>query len=126
MATDAHMTICGNSLPEREIYVFERQLRAHAMSVPPEKFLILGDIEHTLVSAAARLPAKAALAHIDLGTSDAKAYEALASRMGVLLIKLMAHEGIIVSNVILRVSGLISLDTPPGVKPGRYFIYRVS
>ncbi len=113
-------------LPERQIYVFERQLRAHAMSVPPENFLFLGDIEHTLVFAAARLPAKAVLAHIDLGTSDAKDYEALASRIGVLLIKLMAQDGIIISNVILRVSGLISLDTPPGVKPGRYFIYRVS
>lgn len=113
--------------PEREIYVFERTIsRAHAMSAPPEKYLILGDIELTLVSAGTRLPAKAALAHIDLGTSDARAYEALASRMGVLLIKLMASEGIIVSNVILRVSGLKALDAPPGVKPGRYFIYRVS
>jgi len=117
-------------MPEREIYVFERAMRsfgrAHAMSVPPEKFLILGDIENTLISAAARLPAKAALAHNDLGTSDAEAYAALASRMGVLLKPLMATEGIIVSNIVLQVSGLISLDTPPGVKPGRYFIYRVS
>ncbi len=116
-------------MPEREIYVFERAIgsfdRAHAMSLPPEKFLILGDIERTLVSAATRLPAKAALAHNDLGTSDANAYEVLASRMGVLLKQLMAPEGIIVSNIVLQVSGLISLDTPPGVKPGRYFIYRV-
>jgi hypothetical protein len=116
-------------LPEREIYVFERAIssfgRAHAMFLPPEKFLILGDIEHTLISAATRLSAKAALAHIDLGTSDAGAYEALALRMGEPLKQLMAPDGIIVSNVILHVSGLISLDTPPGVKPGRYFIYRV-
>ncbi len=112
-------------LPERQIYVFERELRAHAMSLPPEKFLILGDIEHTLITAATRLPAKAALAHIDLGTSDAGAYEALALRMGVLLKQLMAPEGIIVSNVALQVSGLITLDAPSGVKPGRYFIYRV-
>ena len=116
-------------LPERQIYVFEQAMRpfvrAHAMSVPPEKFLILGDIEHTLISAATRLPAKAALAHNDLGTSDAGAYEALALRMGVLLKQLMTPGGIIVSNVNLQVSGLISLDTPPGVKPGRYFIYRV-
>lgn len=114
-------------LPEREIYVFERALRpyAHAMSVPPEKFLILGDIEDSLVSAATRLPAKAALAHNDLGTSDARAYEALALRLGVLLKRLMAPEGIIVSNVGLQVADLISLDAPSGVKPGRYFIYRV-
>ena len=116
-------------LPEREIYVFERAMRAfvraHAKSLPPEEFLILGDIEHTLISAASRLPAKAALAHNDLGTSDAGAYEALALRLGELLIHLMAPQGIIVSNVNLQVSGLISLDTPPGVKPGRYFIYRV-
>jgi hypothetical protein len=116
--------------PEREIYVFERTIssfgRAHAKSLPPENLLILGDIEHTLISAVTLLPAKAALAHVDLGTSDAVAYEALALRIGVLLIQLMASEGIIVSNVILRVSGLKALDAPPGVKPGRYFIYRVS
>ncbi len=113
-------------LPDREIYVFERELRAHAMSVPPEQYLFLGDIEHTLISAAARLPAMAALAHNDLGTSNVKACEALATQLGELLIPLMAPEGIIVSNVSLKVSGLITLDTPPGVKPGRYFIYRVS
>jgi hypothetical protein len=117
-------------LPEREIYVFERANlsfdRACAMSAPPEKFLILGDIEDTLVSAATRLPAKAALAHVDLGTSDTKAYEALALRMGVPLKHLMAPEGIIVSNVSLQAAGLISLDAPPEVKPGRYFIYRVA
>jgi hypothetical protein len=116
-------------LPEREIYVFERADisfdRAHALSLPPEKFLILGDIEQTLITSAARLPAKAALAHIDLGTSDAGAYAALALRFGAMLIQLMAPEGIIASNVSLHVSGLTSLDTPPGVKPGRYFIYRV-
>jgi hypothetical protein len=112
-------------LPERQIYVFEREIRAHAMSLPPEEFLILGDIEHTLISAATRVPAKAALAHIDLGTSDAGAYQALASRLGVLLIRMMAPEGIIVSNIIMQVAGLIPLDTPPGVKSGRYFIYRV-
>jgi len=115
-------------LPERQIYVFERADitfdRAYALSVPSEKFLILGDIEHTLVSAAARLPAKAALAHVDLGTSDAGAYAALALRIGVLLEPLMAPEGIIVSNVILHAAGLTPLDTPSDVKPGRYFIYR--
>jgi hypothetical protein len=112
-------------LPEREIYVFEREIRAHAVSLPPEKFLILGDIEHTLVSAATRLPAKAALAHVDLGTSDALAYEALALQMGILLKQLMSPDGVIVSNVILQAAGLKSLDTPIGVKPGRYFIYRI-
>ena len=112
-------------LPQRPIYVFEREIRAHAISLPPENLLILGDIEHTLISAATRLPAKAALAHVDLGTSDARAYAALALQVGVLLIQLMAPEGIIVSNVILQGSGLTALDTPHGVKPGRYFIYRV-
>jgi hypothetical protein len=112
--------------PQREIYVFERELRAHAMSVPPEKFLFLGDIERTLISAVSGLPAKAALAHTDLGTSNAGANELLASRMGGLLKNLMAPEGIVVSNINLQVSGLTLLDPPPGVKPGRYFIYRVS
>jgi hypothetical protein len=112
-------------LPDREIFVFEREIRAHALSLPPRRYLILGDIEETLVSAVKQLPACAALAHVDLGTSDATVYEKSASRIGCLLKPLMTRNGIIVSNVTLPVSGLTALDTPPDVKPGRYFIYRV-
>ena len=112
-------------LPQRDIYVFEKELRAHSMSVPPEKFLFLGDIEQTLPLAADQLPEKAVLAHTDLGTSNAGACQALASRIGLPLKHLMAHDGIIVSNAGLEIPGLIPLDPPSGVKPGRYFIYRV-
>ena len=112
-------------LPGRNIYVFERELRAHAISTPPEAFLILGDIEQTLPRTANRLPEKAALAHIDLGTSNVTAYHALASRIGRPVKELMTTGGLIVSNIGLDIPGLTSLDPPPGVKPGRYFIYRV-
>lgn len=113
-------------LQEREIYVFEREVRCHALSLPPDRYLILGDIEETLISAADLLPGKAAMAHVDLGTSDANAYAALALYIGRLLKALMCTDGIIVSNVALQEPGLLSLGMPPEVKPGRYFIYRVS
>jgi SAM-dependent methyltransferase len=112
-------------LPEREIYVFERDVRCHALSLPPDRYLIVGDIEKTLISDADRLPGKAALAHVDMGTSDAMAYAELALRIGRLLKPLMGANGIIVSNAALQESGMFSLEMPPEVKPGRYFIYRV-
>ena len=113
-------------LPEREIYVFERDVRCHALSLPQDRYLIVGDIEKTLISAADRMPGKAAMAHVDLGTSDAKAYAELALRIGRLLNPLMAVDGIIVSNVVLQEPGFLSLEMPPEVKSGRYFIYRLS
>jgi hypothetical protein len=112
--------------PKREIYVFEREIRAHSMSIPPKKFQIIGDAEETLNAAADWLPTKAALAHTDLGTSDTKAYESIALHIGKPLKRLMANRGIIVSNMRLPLSGLKSVELPEGVNPGRYFIYRVS
>ncbi|HSO66890.1 MAG TPA: class I SAM-dependent methyltransferase [Desulfatirhabdiaceae bacterium] len=111
-------------LPERDIYVFEREVRGHANSLPPEKFLIVGNVEDMLLSAADHLPSMAALAHIDLGTSDAEAYKSFARLIGPLLYPLMTSGGIIVSNIALTVNEFIQNACPPNVKPGRYFVYR--
>src|SRR5262249_58214711 len=65
-------------LPERDIFVFERQVAAHPDCVAPPDRLILGDLRETLPAAYARFPQAAALAHVDIATHDRVASERLA------------------------------------------------
>src|SRR5688500_14857223 len=47
-----------NRLPEREIFVFERQGQVHPDTVPPERYLILGKLEDTLPAVQVRFAGK--------------------------------------------------------------------
>jgi hypothetical protein len=111
--------------PQREIFVFEREVRAHPDSIPPDEFLFLGDIHATLREAARRLGPTAILAHSDLGTGEKEANEVLGRFLGPALDRLMAPGGLVLANQKLDVARWTRLPEPPGVKPDRYFIYRV-
>jgi hypothetical protein len=111
--------------PGRDIYVFERQVRAHPDCIPPDDRLFLGDITDTLPRARAQLGPTAMLAHSDLGTGDKQANEELGRFLGPALDALMAPGGLVLANQKLHVPRWIRLPEPPGVKPDRYFIYRV-
>jgi hypothetical protein len=110
--------------PGRDIYVFERQVRAHPDCIPPDDRLFLGDIFDTLPRAAAQLGATAALAHSDLGTGDQAANQALGLRLAPMLDALMGRGGLIVANQPLQVPGWQRLADPAGVPANRYFLYR--
>jgi hypothetical protein len=111
--------------PEREIFVFEREVRAHPDDIPPDEFLFLGDIHATLREATERLGPTAILAHSDLGTGEKEANEVLGRFLGPALDRLMAPGGLVLANQKLDVERWTRLPEPPGVKPDRYFIYRV-
>lgn len=111
--------------PGRDVYVFEREVRAHPDCIPPASHLFLGDIHATLQDAARRLGATAILAHTDLGTGDKDANEALGRFLGPALDALMAPGGLVLANQKLHVPRWTRLPEPPDVKPDRYFIYRV-
>lgn len=111
-------------LPEREIFVFDRHVRAHPDCIPDEAHMILGDFLDTLPAALERIGRPAALAHCDIGSGDADADAELARRLGPALAPLMAPGAVIVGDQELRVSGWTGLETPAGVAPGRYFIWR--
>src|SRR5689334_15757612 len=49
-------------LPDREIYVFERQIAAHPACIPPADHLFLGDFLDTLPRAGVQLGAHTVLA----------------------------------------------------------------
>ena len=111
--------------PDREIFVFDRRVAAHPDCIPDERHLMLGDIAETLAGALARIGARAALAHCDMGTGDRSANARLAATVAPTLSTLMAPGGVVISDQEYRAGGWTPLPLPPGVRPGRYFINRV-
>jgi hypothetical protein len=108
-------------LPGRRIVAFDRALAAHKDSTPPRGDLVLGEIRET----AARFAGiGAALVHADIGTGyedkDARTLEWLPG----LVASLLGADGIAVSGLPLEHRALVPLALPPGVRIGRYFVYR--
>jgi hypothetical protein len=112
-------------LPGRDIFVFEREIAAHPDCVPAADRLILGDVRETLPASRARLPAGAALAHLDIGTGEAAASRALAAWLAPLIAPLMRVGAIVVSESPLEMPDWRAVDLPAGVAAGRYHLYRV-
>ena len=112
--------------PDRKIYVCERRVAAHPDCAPPPELLLLGDMRETLRNARNRLSDRVALAHLDPATGDVAASHALAAELVPLILPLLRHGGVLVSEPALAADGLKSLSLPTGVAPGRYNLYRVS
>lgn len=113
-------------LPDREIFVFERQINAHPDCIPDTDHLFIGNVEETLQRAIGQLGRTAALVHNDIGTGDAERNACLASRIGPLIADLVRAGGIILSDQ--RLPGLQDwqeISAPDGVPAERYYVYRV-
>ncbi len=108
--------------PDREIYVFDRQVNAHPDCIPAADHLFLGEITTTLPLASAKLGAHAALVHTDVGTGDQKSNEKLAATLGPMIRGVLRIGGIVISDQALHAPGLKAIALPEGVKPGRYFM----
>lgn len=111
-------------LPGREIFVFEREVAAHPDCVPDARHLFTGDIRQTLPRALERLPAKAVLAHSDIGTGDPKRNAELAAWLSDVLPELLVEAAWVVCDQPLTSPGLRPLPPPAGVAADRYFLYR--
>ena len=110
-------------LPERDIYVCDRQIAAHPDCIPPARFLILGDVRETLPRAAERIGATVVLVHADLGSGDVAASRRQAAELAPVISALLRPGGIVVSDQPLPDQRLRALALPDGVKPGRYYLY---
>jgi hypothetical protein len=111
-------------LPGREIFVFEREVRAHPRCVPDPEHLLLGDIHETLPGFAGRMPARAALVHSDLGTGDAAANAALAAWLARALPPLLTPGAWIVADQPMRTPDFEPQPPPAEIAGNRYFLYR--
>ncbi len=110
--------------PDREIFVFEREVAADPDCVPDAGHLLLGDIHETLPAAVARFGPSVALVHSDLGTGDAEMNGRIAAFLALRLPGLLRPGGVVISDQEMSLAGAVALPLPEGVGPGRYFMCR--
>lgn len=109
---------------DREIFVFERAVRAHSDCIPDPEHLFEGPVDATLAAVRDRFAGRVALVHADLGSGRADVDARTAASISAALPPLMAAGGIVVSDQELSLPGAEILALPAGVQPGRYFMYR--
>ena len=112
-------------LPDREVFVFDRQIAAHPACIPDDDHLFLGDFRDTLPSARDRLPALAALAHVDVGTGDETASRALGEWLAVPLASLLGPGAVVLSDQPLPIPGAKPLPLPDSVAVGRVHFLQI-
>ncbi|MGI9500713.1 MAG: class I SAM-dependent methyltransferase [Geminicoccaceae bacterium] len=111
-------------LPEREIIVFERGVRAHPDCIPDSEYLMLGAIEETLPAFAESRAGQAALVHSDIGTGDAARNRKLAAWLAEALPPLLRPGAWVVADQALQETSLARQPLPADVAVDRYFLYR--
>ena len=95
--------------PDRDIYVFERQIAAHPDCIPDDKHAILGDFRDTVPTALERISAPAAFIHGDFGSANPEKTAALAAWLGPQLILLAAPGAIVATDQYLETDGLVRM-----------------
>ena len=114
-----------NLFPNRNIYVFDKEVASHPDCRPPEDRLFLGAMADTLVAAAAKLGPNAALIHADIGYGDAEATERNVATIGPLLPGLLGQGGFVFCDQSLeRISEFKTIAMPSDVQAGRYYGYQ--
>jgi hypothetical protein len=116
-----HLRACFRA---REIFVFEREVRAHPSCVPDADHLVLGDIMETLPRAVLRFRGRVAFVHSDLGSGDDGRDRSTAHKIAPLLAEAVAPGGLVASDQPLVIAGWQTLPLPPGIAESRYFLYR--
>lgn len=111
------------TMPGRDIYVFERAVASHPDSTPPDDMLILGDVRETLPAALARFGRSASLIHADLGGHNLEKNDAFARLVSPQIEPLMATGGLMVSSDRMYFENLREQPLPEGAVTGACFIY---
>lgn len=109
--------------PDREIFVFERNLKAHPASVPEPSHLIVGDLRDTLM-AADDFCGRVALLHSDIGSGDATHNREMTDLLNRCVMPLLAPGALVVSDRALQLPGTVTVPLPEDVAELRYFMYR--
>lgn len=111
-------------LPDRDIYVLDREVDSFDDCIPPPDRLLLGDIAVTLAAAAGRFAGRVILAHADLGSYSEEHNRAMPGKVGPYLPAVLAPGAIVLSDLPLELEGAVALPMPDGAREGSYFLYR--
>jgi len=112
------------NLPDRDIYVLDREIDSFPDCVPPDDRLILGNIDKTLTVAAQRFGNQVILAHSDMGSYTEAHNASVSEQVGRLLPPVLAANAIVISDLPLELAGARPIPLPVGAQEGRYFLYR--
>lgn len=112
------------NFPGREIYVFEREVRAHRDCVPAPEYLFLGNLQDTLPAAAERFGRTIPLVHVDIGSGNATTDREVAGLIAGWLPDLLCSGGLVIADQDVRFESAEEVPLPEGVRTGRYFLYR--
>lgn len=108
-------------MPNRRIWVVDRQLNCHPSCVPPAADFLEGECDDALAKLAEQ-GRKLALAHYDFGIGVDTQDHAESARLSPGIKQLMVPGGLIVSGQPLV--GIDEIDGPEGIPEGRYMFYR--
>jgi hypothetical protein len=111
-------------LPDRDIYVFERNPAAHPASTPAADRLIIGNLEDTLPASRTRFAGKLAFLHSDIGTGDDDRNLRFADWLGPEILPLLAPGAVVASDQRLPALEAFRIAPPEGVSEDRYYLYR--
>ena len=112
-------------LPDRRIFVFDREIHCPPDCVPDPAFLVLGDFRDTVPVALAWIGEPAALAHFDVGSEDGRADAELVAWLAPAAAPLIRRGGVVVADRPMSADGWTALPPPSGAHDSRHFIYRV-
>ena len=112
------------SMPGREIFVFDRQLSSHPDCRPDAGHAILGDVLDTLPRACERFAGRVALVHSDIGNGIPDYGRLMSQAIGTVLPRALAKGAVILSDEELEIEGCVLLPEPPMIDLRRYFMYR--
>ena len=111
-------------LPERDIFVFDREIDCFPDCTPDAVHLMLGKLSDTLPAARDRFAGKAVLVNSDVGTYDEAYNTEVAALVSRHLRELLAPNAIVLSDLPLTLPGARPLPLPEGVRSERYFLHR--
>ncbi len=111
-------------LPQREIYVFERQVHSYPDCTPEDDQLVIGDLAETLPMMAARHAGKVCLVNSDVGSFDKAQNAAMAGLVSGAVGPALAPGALILSDLPLDIPGTRALALPAGAHEGRFYLYR--
>jgi hypothetical protein len=111
-------------LPEREIYAFDRRLSAHPDSVPPPRYLVLGEFSETLKMAVRWFSGRVALVHADICAKHPASSLRSAHMVARFAPELLQSGGYLLSDREVGGPQMEALSLPPGQPPGIYHYYR--
>lgn len=112
--------------PDREIYAFDRSVHCPDDVRPDPEHLILGEFRTTLRQQGSRMGRVAALAHADIGSSDADRDAALCRDVAPLIGALVRNGGMVICDREMPAPAWEIIPRPTGAGDWPYFIYRLS